>query len=90
MKNGRTLTLNDKGMLLIALTIFILTFALGFMSSKKVSEPEVTTFTREELDRIVELQQLEDDRESGAEICAYKDEDGNLMIGWNYGKSKWK
>lgn len=89
MKDGRTITLNDKGILLIGIIILTLTFALGFMtSSKRAKEQNVTIFTREDLERIVELQQLEDERKSGAEIYAYKDENGNLMIGWDYSDSK--
>lgn len=88
MKDGKTLTLNDKGILLIGIIILSLTFALGFMSSTKSKEQKITIFTREDLERIIELQELEDERESGAEIYAYKDENGNLMIGWDYNKKR--
>lgn len=89
MKNDKTITLNDKSILLIGIVILTLTFALGFMTStKRAKEQNVTIFTREDLERIVEMQELEDERESGAEIYAYKDENGNLMIGWNYSDSK--
>lgn len=89
MKNEKTISLNDKGIMSICFIILALTFALGFMaSSKRRQEQDVTVFTREDLDRISELQRLEDERKSGAEIYAYKDENGNLMIGWDYGDSK--
>lgn len=91
MKEGRTITLNDKGILLVGIIILTLTFALGFMtSSKRAQEQNVTVFTRDDLERIAELQALEDERRSGAEIYAYKDENGNLMIGWDYGDTKRK
>lgn len=92
MNNGKTITLNSKGILLIVIIILSLTYALGFVnaSNKRDKEQEVTIFSREDLDRIVELQEFEDERESGAEIYAYKDKNGNLMIGWNYGNSKRK
>lgn len=90
MKEGRTVILNDKGMLLtgsiICILIFALGFMIGFMSCNNVQEKEVTVFTREDLNRISELQRMED----GADIFAYKDKDGNLMIGWNYKGLKWK
>lgn len=88
MKEGKTITLNDKGILLIGIIILTLTFALGFMTSSKRKEENITIFTRDDLERIAELQQLEEERKSGAEIYAYKDENGNLMIGWDYGNSK--
>lgn len=86
-KEGKTLTLNEKGVLLIGIIILTLTFALGFISSKK-REESITIFTREDLERIAKLQEMEDESKSGAEIFAYKDEDGNLMIGWDYNGSK--
>lgn len=89
MKNERIITLNDKGVLLLAIVILSLTFALGFMvSSKREREQDVTVFTEEDLERIVELQGLENERNSGAQIYAYKDKDGNLMIGWDYGNKR--
>lgn len=89
MNNDRTITLNGKGILLIGIIILTLTFALGFMTSAKRKQAEnVTIFTREDLERISELQAMEDEKRSGAEIYAYKDENGNLMIGWNYNDSK--
>lgn len=85
----RTVTLNDKGILLLGIVILSLTFSLGFMtSSKRETEQKVTVFTRSDLERIIELQEMEDKRESGANIYAYKDENDNLMIGWDYNDSK--
>lgn len=87
--NGRTITLNEKGMLLLGVIILTLVFALGFMtSSKRKQDRDVTIFTEKDLDRIVKMHQAEDDMGSGAEIYAYKDADGNLMIGWHYEDSK--
>ena len=88
MKNERTVTLNDKGILLVVTIILALVFALGFSSASKRKDPEPTIFSREDLERIVELQTMEDERESGAEIYAYKDKDGNLIIGWEYNKKR--
>ena len=48
----------------------------------------ITIFKKEDLERIVEMQAIEDEKKSGAEIYAYKDENGNLMIGWDYNDSK--
>lgn len=91
MMNDKEIVLNDKGILLIGIIILTLTFALGFMTScKRTKEQNIAIFTRDDLERIVELQQLEDERKSGAEICAYKDENGNLMIGWDYNDKKRK
>lgn len=75
---------------LVSIIIICLIFALGFMTSSKIKKQDVTIFTREELDRIVELQKMEDSKDSGAEIFAYKDENGNLMIGWDYSDKKQK
>lgn len=83
MKEGRSITLNDKGILSVTIIILTLTFALGFMASTNRKEKDVTIFTKEDLERIIELQSIEDEKESGAEIYAYKDENGNLMIGWD-------
>lgn len=89
MKEGRTITLNDKGILLVGIIILTLTFALGFMtSSKRKADENITIFTKEDLERIVEMQAIEDEKNSGAEIYAYKDENGNLMIGWDYRDSR--
>lgn len=89
MKEGRTITLNDKGILLVGIIILTLTFALGFMiSSKRKANENITIFTKEDLERVVEMQAIEDGKNSGAEIYAYKDENGNLMIGWDYKDSK--
>lgn len=87
-KEGRTVTLNDKGILLLGVIILTLTFALGFMASSKNKDEDVTIFTRDDLERITELQAMEDERKSGAEIYAYKDKNGGLVIGWDYGDSK--
>lgn len=83
MKNGKTLTLNDKGILLIGIIILSLTFALGFMVSSKRRDDKTVIFTKEDLERIVELQELEEEKKSKADIFAYKDKDGNLVIGWD-------
>lgn len=88
MKNEKTVTLNDRGIALVVLVILTLTFALGFMTSTRAKEQEVTVFTREELERIVKLQEIEDEQGSGADIYAYKDQDGNLMIGWDYNSKR--
>lgn len=89
MITGRTITLNDRGIILVGIIILSLAFALGFMtSSKRKMEPNVTVFTREELERIVKLQDMEDEENSGADIFAYKDENGNLMIGWDFSNAK--
>lgn len=88
-KEGKTLILNDKGILLICVLILSLTFLLGFMTcNKRKQEQNVTTFTREELERIDQLQSMEDQSGSGADVYAYKDKDGNLMIGWEGKDSK--
>lgn len=79
-----------KNNLWIGIIIISLVFLLGFMTSNKTKEDDVTIFTKEDLERIVELQELEDKRQSGAEIFAYKDENGNLMIGWDYNDKKRK
>lgn len=89
MKEGRTITLNGKGILLVGIIILTLVFALGFMtSSKRKVGMNITIFKKEDLERIVEMQAIEDEKKSGAEIYAYKDENGNLMIGWDYNDSK--
>lgn len=80
--------INVQGILMICIIILSFSFALGWIASNKRTENEVTTFSREELERIVELQKMEDDRNSGAEIFAYKDKYGNLMIGWDYNNKK--
>lgn len=85
-KEGRTITLNDKGMLLTGIVILTLTFALGFMTCSKRQEEKTTIFTREELDRIITLQTIEDEAKTGAQVYAYKDGRGNLMIGYDFDK----
>lgn len=89
-KEGKTLTLDEKGMLSVGFLILALTFALGFMTHKMNGDQKTTVFSREDLERIATLQEIEDKAESGAEIYAYKDKDGNLMIGWKQSNSKWK
>ena len=88
---GKTIELNEKGILLVVVVILTLVFALGFMTSEKRGQDQnPTVFTREDLERIAQLQEIEDNSKSGAEIWAYKDKDGNLMITYDYGGSKRK
>lgn len=87
MKNERTVTLNDKGMLLIGLIILSLVFMLGFMTSSK-RQGDATVFSRRDLEKIAQLQAIEDESGSGADICAYKDGSGNLMITYDYGGNR--
>lgn len=89
-KEGKTLTLDEKGVLSIGFLVLSLTFALGFMTHLKIGDQKTTIFSREDLERIATLQEIEDEAESGAEIYAYKDKDGNLMIGWKQSKFKRK
>lgn len=79
---GTTLTLNTKGIVLIFALILGLTFSLGYMFGEKKKESESVVFEKDELNRIVTLQTMEEESGSDAEIFAYKDEDGNLVIGW--------
>lgn len=76
-KKETTVTLNDKGILLIGFIVIALTFALGFVVSSKGRGKDVTVFTRSDLERIERCQEMED-----SDVYAYKDKDGNLMIGW--------
>lgn len=75
-KKETTVTLNDKGILLVGFIVIALTFALGFVVSSKRGK-DVTVFTRSDLERIERCQKMED-----SDVYAYKDKDGNLMIGW--------
>lgn len=84
MKEEKTIILNDKCIVLTVIIVLCLAFALGFMTSSRRKEENITIFTREDLERIEKLQKMEDKEESEAEIYAYKDENGKLMIGWNY------
>lgn len=90
MKEGKTFQWNDKCSLLAVIVILCLTFAMGVISANKKKSMDVTIFTQEDLERIVKLQQMEEEAGSKAEIYAYKDECGNLMIGWDYSDSKRK
>ena len=87
-KEGKVIQWKDKGVLLTVILILCLTFSMGILSVSKKKEVDVTIFTRDDLNRIVSLQQMEDEAGSRAEIYAYKDEFGNLMIGWDYNDSK--
>lgn len=85
MKDGKTtVILNERGILGIGFLILALTFALGFVTSNMLKETNETVFTKEELNRIMMIQNVEDREMSGAEVYAYKDKDGNLMIGRKY------
>ena len=89
MKEGKTIQWKDKGVLLTVILILCLTFSMGILSVSKRKSADVTIFTREDLERIEKMQQMEDEVVgSRAEIYAYKDEYGNLMIGWDYNDSK--
>lgn len=88
MKEGKTIQWKDKGVLLTVILILCLTFSMGVLSASKRKSADVTIFTQEDLERIVKMQQMEDEAGSKAEIYAYKDEYGNLMIGWDYNDSK--
>lgn len=89
MKEGKTIQWKDKGVLLTVILILCLTFSMGVLSVSKRKSADVTIFTREDLERIEKMQQMEDEVVgSRAEIYAYKDEYGNLMIGWDYNDSK--
>lgn len=84
----KTIQWKDKGVLLTVILILCLTFSMGVLSVSKRKSADVTIFTRDDLDRIIKMQQMEDEAGSKAEIYAYKDEYGNLMIGWDYNDSK--
>lgn len=73
----------------VVILILILVFVLGFTISEK-KEKDPTIFTRKDLERIAQLQEIEDSNKSEAEICAYKDKNGNLMITYDYNDTKWK
>lgn len=88
MKEGKTNQWKDKGVLLTVILILCLVCAMGIISANKKKSTDVTIFTQEDLERIVNLQQMEEEAGSKAEIYAYKDEYGNLMIGWDYNDSK--
>ena len=90
MQNGKTtVTLNDKGILLIGILILSLTFTLGYLASNKGRrETDVIIFTEEDLLKISELQSINDELNSEADIYAYKDENGNLVIGWIYSEDQ--
>lgn len=87
---NKKLNIKQNQNYLLGIIIVALIFALGFITSNGMKEEDVTIFTREDLERITELQELEDERNSGAEIFAYKDTNGNLMIGWDYNGKKRK
>lgn len=78
----------NEGKAVIAgvLVIMLLTFLLGWMCSTK--KEEKTIFTREELETILQLQTMEDEKNSGAQVYAYKDKNGNLLIGYDYSDIK--
>lgn len=88
MKEGKTIQWKDKGVLLTVILILCLVCAMGIISTNKKKGTDVTIFTQEDLERVVKLQQMEEEAGSKAEIYAYKDECGNLMIGWDYNDSK--
>lgn len=88
MKEEKTIQWKDKGVLLTVILILCLVCAMGIISTNKKKGMDVTIFTQEDLERIVKLQQMEEEAGSKAEIYAYKDEYGNLMIGWDYSDSK--
>ncbi len=80
---GISITLNQS-FVLIAVVMLFLVFVLGYLSSSKKSEQSGTIFTRDELERIVKLQEMEDKEGTGGNVCASKDSKGNLMISWVY------
>ena len=88
MNEGKTIQWKYIGVLLTVILILCLTFSMGVLSVSKRKSADVTIFTREDLERIEKMQQMEDEVGSRAEIYAYKDEYGNLMIGWDYNDSK--
>ena len=88
MKEGKTIQWKNKGVLLTVILILCLTFSMGVLSASKRKSVDVTIFTQEDLERIVKMQQMEEESGSKAEIYAYKDEYGNLMVGWDYSNSK--
>lgn len=73
---------NEKNILILILTIGILIFTLGLSVGAKTKEKEPTIFTKDDIEKIVRFQQLEDQSKSVTKIYAYKDKDGKLMIGF--------
>ena len=80
--NKKEIMVNEKGVLLIVVVMLILAFLLGCVYSEKNMETKMTVFTRDDLERIERLQEIEDENGSTAEVCAYKDSEGNLMISY--------
>lgn len=82
-ENGtRKVVLNDRGVFFIIGMILTLTFALGYATCKGVEGNKVTTFTEQEIDRIIGFKQMNNDVTYGAEMYVCKDRNGKLMIGW--------
>ena len=88
MKDGKKLTLDEKGIMMFCIIILSLIFMLGYLVSSKRQSNNETVFSRNELEKIVQLQAVEDEIGSGAEIHAYKDKDGNLVISYDYSNLK--
>lgn len=86
-KEGKTICISDRGLFVIAI-VFLSVLLSIMISTKRNQEQEMTVFTRDELKKISQLQAVEDLNKSGAEIYAYKDKDGNLMIGFSYENSE--
>lgn len=79
----RKVVLNDRGVFFIIGMILTLTFALGYVTCKGVEGNKVTTFTEEEIDRIIGFKQMNNEVTYGTNMYVCKDKSGKLMIGWD-------
>lgn len=85
--DSQKVILNLRGIIAVFLLILMTGFVAGFVVCREIGN-DGTTFSRDELERIVQLQSIEDETGSGANVVAYKDKDGHLMIGWELNKSR--
>lgn len=82
MKNRTEVTLNHRGILVLVGFIAALLFALGFMSSMKMTKVEANSLTAEDVKMIQSIQNIENTLHpmDDHEMEFYKDADGNLVI----------
>lgn len=89
-KVGTRVSINERGVVALAVLVFIFATIMGFLASseKKSGEENAIVFTSEDLDRIAEMRKVKDSESSDAEIYVYKDDEGKLRIGLIYENSK--
>lgn len=81
MKNETKIFINEKGIFVGVLSIVMVSWVFGFVLGVN-SKGNKTVFTKDDIAKIVQIQDMENRSETGLNVTAFKDKNGDLIIGF--------